>query len=456
MIRSLALGAFALLPFVADAASAQDGGRRRPPREYTDEQVDKLIRSARTGSAIIRPQAAERLVQVGKRAADKLDAVAGDSNRELAALGTALVEVLGKFGDDRLRGRLWPAIEDSEFPWRPAASRSLAHAATADEWERFEGFVDDPIAPVRLACLDALARISADGPDERKAAFLRHAAAQLSDENDVVRRNAALHLDRRGHGRALLWLFEDLKRTDTFCGSPTGEAARYASLYAFEDRGIALGDYDPDDPSTKKSVAALESLRARLVQRAAGMEKALPAAERTLVPREIPAIARASGPLAGIRLALQLRSCRRGDFYLRWTEDDHLVVGTGNAARVPLKEGATKALIEAAARTTEATGKDVYWGRPGCDMEFFTVPRPGGAKDDPLQLILSKDEQPMDNLRPRALTTLGAAMAASIPSDDELDQDDPRTRELAARVRAAFASIGGAVPPTADGAQDGD
>ena len=61
------------------------------------------------------------------------------------------------------------------------------------------------------------------------------------------------------------------------------------------------------------------------------------------------------------------------------------------------------------------------------------------------QLILSKDERPAPDLRPAALTALGAALADSIPAGEALDEGDPRTRDLAARVSAAFASIGGAI-----------
>ena len=444
MIRSLAL-AIAVSLSLGSPTLAQDGERQRRAREYTAEQIDKLIARARTGSAVIRPQAAARLVLVGERAAERLVEISGDSNVQLAALGTALVEIFGQFGDDRLRDRLWPALEDSEFPWRPAASRSLAGVPTDGEWRRFERFLDDPIAPVRFACLDALATLSDRGSAERKTAFLRHAAAQLGDESDVVRRNAALHLDARGQGRALLWLYEDLKRTDTFLGVPTGEAARYATMYAMDERTIEVGKYNAANPESDESVEALASLEKRLLARAAEMESKLPEAQRALVPRSVPSIARAGAPVEGAVLGVQLRSCRRGDFYLRWTDDDVLIVGFGNPARIPLAEGSTKRLLALAERTQEATSGQFYWGRPGCDMEMFSMPRKGQPDEEPLQLILSKDEQPTENLRPRSMTELGAAMAASIPTNDALDQSDPRTRALAARVRSAFASIGGPV-----------
>lgn len=409
----------------------------------TAEEIDKFVGLSRTGSAIIRPQAARKLLSYGEPAADRLLELSGDSNRDLAALGTSLVEVLGEFDDPRLRARLWPAIEDSEFPWRPAAARSLALHARANEWDRFAQFLDDPIAPVRLACLDALAAIE-EGDDARRNELLQHAATQLADENDIVRRSAALHLDRLGHGRALLWLAEDLRRTDTFFGVATGEAARYAALYAFEDAEVEVGDYNAADPESETSLKALASLDERLLVRAESKEKALPESERLLVPRELPSIALAKPPVKNVVLGLQLRSCRRGDYFLRWTADDELIIGYGSPARIELPEGTTAQLVDIAGRAQNATKGTVYWGRPGCDMELYAMPRVGDRDGSVQQLIISKDEQPVSNLRPRPLTSLGAALAASIPTGKAIP-DDPRTRELAERVFAAFASIGGAV-----------
>ena len=435
----LSLGAVLLGP---SAASAQDGGERR----YTPEQIDRLIVHAQSGSAVIRPQAAERLARIGKPAADRLLAMAGTTREDLARLGPSLIEVLGRFEDPRFRALLWPAMKDPEFPWRPAVSRSLAHRPQAGEWDDLSGFLDDPIAPVRLASLDALALLSADAGSERAGPFVRLAAARLHDDNDVVRRRAAVLLDGRGHGRALLWLLEDLQRTDTFFDMPTGEAARYAAVNALQGLDVDLGGYEAfAPPAAASNQAALAGLRARLVARAEAAEAALPEADRALIPREVPPIARVGGPVEGARLGLLLKSCRRGDYYLRWTADDQLVIGYGNPARVKLPEGTTRRLVALADAAQEAHPGEVYWGRPGCDMESFRMPRVGEPEARMQQLILSKDERPAPDLRPAALTALGAALADSIPDGEALDEEDPRTRDLAARVRAAFASIGGPV-----------
>lgn len=441
------------------AASTQDDAPKKPVRAKDVEKIDTFIRHARTGSAVIRPQAAQRLVRIGEPAAKRLLELSGDSTEELALMGTALVEVLGQFDEPALRGKLWPAMENGDFPWRPAAARSLAWAPTPGEWDRFTGYLEDPIAPVRHAVLDALFRISqleGEGKEEkalqasRKRAFLDLAVAALHDENDMVRRRAAVLLDARGHGSALNWIVEELERVDTFFDRPTGLTARYDAMNMLMERGIDLGDYVPELPSAapkgkRSNAKALAKIREEVANRTDLMNARLPKDLRGLVPAELPPVARAGARVGGALIGLELKSCRKGEFYLRWTEDDQLVVGYGNPAWIPLPEGTTARLVELSKSTQADVGAKVYWGRPGCDVESYRMPRATGPADFPQQLIVSKDEQPAPGLRPAALSKLGAALAASIPTDAKLTDEDGRTRELARRVRACFASIGGAV-----------
>ena len=440
-------------------AATQERAAGRPARPQDVEKIDTFIRHARTGSAVIRPQAAQRLVRIGAPAAARLFELSGDSNEELALMGTALVEVLGQFDHPELRAKLWPALQDPDFPWRPAAARSLAGAPTDDEWGRFESYLDDPIAPVRLAVLEGLFSIGKFEGEEteaeamqarRERVFLDHAVSALQDQNDMVRRRAAVLLDTLGHGRALAWIVEELERVDTFFDRPTGLTARYDAMNMLMERGVDLGDYVPELPSSapagrRSNAEALARIRAEVATRTELMEDRLPEALRGLVPAELPPIARAGAQVSGALLGIELKSCRKGEFYLRWTEDDQLVVGYGNPARIPLPEGTTARLVALSKETQAEVGAKVYWGLPGCDVESYRMPRAKGPADLPQQLIVSKDERPAPDLRPAALSALGAALAASIPEDTALTATDVRTRELARRVRECFASIGGSI-----------
>ena len=472
MLQGLLIAASLALPLTA-AAPAQDDAPAKPKKPTEAERIDQYLRHARTGSARIRPQAAQRLLRIGAPAAERLLEVSGTKPAELAVLGTALIEIMGRFDNPELRGRLWPAIDDSDFPWRPAAARSVASSPLPAERARFIELLDDPIAPVRLAALDALFRMTvapdpAKPRDENKIAedeahrraFLGFAAKQLRDENDVVRRNAAVLLDARGHGRALLWLVEDLARTDMFFDKPTGLMARYESSRMLRERGIDLGDYVTELPPAQvaggpkeNNAAALAALRKQIEKRAAAMLNKVAEADRGIVPSTIPEVARAVPAVEGAVLGLELKSCRRGDFFLRWTEDDVLLVGDGNPTRIQLPKGTTAGIVKVSLDAQLETEGNVFWGQPGCDVESYRMPRASGPADVPQQLIVSKGEERVVDLRPGALRRLGEAMAASVPAGDSLEGDDPRTRDLAARVHAAFASIGG---PVADEEESAD
>lgn len=462
-IRPIA-SALLFVPVALAPAQVTEAGPRaqeaQPAAPAADlERIDQAIRHARTGSAVIRPQAAQRLVRMGAPAARRLLELSGTKNSELALMGTSLIEVFGQFEDPGLRARLWPAMEDPDFPWRPAASRSLAWAPEPGEWDRLASYLADPIAPVRLAVLDGLFRLSqpevreatgAELHDARRRAFLDHAVAALSDENDIVRRRAAVLLDARGHGRALDWIVEELRREDAYFDRPSGLMARYEAMNVLLDRGIDVGDFTPELPTTApegrpSNAAALRSIEEQVATRTELMDAKLPADLRGLVPDELPRVARAARPLEGVVLGLELRSCRRGDYYLRWTEDDRLHVGDGHAAWIPLPEGTTARLAALSKELQGELGERVFWGRPGCDAEVFRMPRASGPADLPKQFVVAKDEQPAPDLRPGALTEFGRALAGSIPTDDDLMGADPRTRDLAARVRECFRSIGGPV-----------
>ncbi|MFT6110083.1 MAG: HEAT repeat protein, partial [Planctomycetota bacterium] len=250
-VSSLSLGA--TVEVSAATAGFIAGGQDEPESAAElAKKIDTYLGHARGGSAVIRPQAANRLVRIGEPAAKRILEVAGKTNEQLALLGTSLIEIFGAFENspsgDKLRQRLWPVIEDSEFPWRPAAARGLAVLPQASEMERFVRYLDDPIAPVRLSALDALFKLTEGAEGDARKAYLQHATARLSDESDFVRREAALQLHARGHGHALLWLLEDMKRSDMFFGAPFGKMARYEAMRGLMSRKIELGDYNPELP----------------------------------------------------------------------------------------------------------------------------------------------------------------------------------------------------------------
>ena len=399
------------------------------------QDLEQLITAARTGRTVIRPQAARRIVRLWSQSeADeqaniiqRLRTESGDSPATLAQVGPALVEVLGAFGDEALRGLLWRALSDTEFPWRPYAARALAAHPTGAEAPRFLAALADPIPPVRVAAVVALANL--DQPDEAPAVRLL-----LNDEDDRVRRAAADALIGWGQNSAMWWLYEELLREDRFFDRPTGEQARYQAWNLLSPRLGKIEDASPYDPglgpSHPTSAASLEAVRARLAELKAGERPALPPQSR------------AGGEIPTELLGMELRSCRKGEVFLRWTANDLLLVGQGNPARVALPEGTVQALLNATAEARTGLADKRLFGTPGCDMEQFHV-RSGKAASA-TQWIVSCGPDPIPDLRPADLNSLGRALLASIPQvpADEVAADT-RLAQLRERTRAALQAIGG-------------
>ncbi len=394
-----------------------------PIERSTVQDAQRLIDLARTGKAVIRPQAARRLIRLGEEGAKALLAAAGTTNTEFAALGKDLVEVAGAFESPELRAKLWLSLDDADFPWRPAAAIGLKDRPQAGEQARFFALIEDPLAAVRNAAVLALGQLEEIDPETTSELL---AARLPREEDDRVRRSIAVQLDRWGERWALWYLVADLSRTDAFFGQPTGSLARLRSYPLLVERLGAedLGFQPAEGPDAPANAAALGRI-IEAVEAVAGK------------PIELPAVARSLGAQAGERLGLELRSCRRGEFFLRWTEDDTLLVGRGTPARIQLKPGATQALAALATKQAQTLDGRLFWGDPGCDQETFHLGAPGEPGGT---VLLSKGPQPVDGLRPPGLDVLAQQILAGLPSEPS---DDPRLDSLRSRVEACLFAIGG-------------
>jgi hypothetical protein len=379
-------------------------------------EIAKLIATAREGSPPVRPQAAERLLAMGEPAAAELRELAGTTSAELAHLGSDLVEVLARFGDPALRAREWDALGAPDFPWRPAAARSLAAQPAAAELERFVALLADPLPLVRVAALTGLEHLDA----RTKIEAVR---ARLADDNDRVRREAARLLDLWGEHAALGLLVEELRRDDAFFRNPTGRLARADAARLLAQRLGDLGGYRPEkDPSDPENRAAIDALLARCRELAGGT---LP---------ELPSVARATSHGEGDLFGLEIRSCRRGELFLRWNASDHLLVGTGNPVTVDLPPGTVAGLREPISALLAELGETRVFGIPGCDVEQFHWQPEADAKDR--TIVVSKGPEPIEGVRPQPLRKLYALLVASIPEQASL----PNLRE---RVVEALTVVGG-------------
>lgn len=411
-VGSLSLG-IAALSAGAPVARADQGDE--------SAKIDQMIELAREGRAMIRPQAAERLVGFGAPAAARLLDEAGETSRDLARLGKDLVAVLGRFDEPRLRAKLWTALDDRDFPWRPSAAQGLSTTARADELERFDRLAEDPIAAVRRSAVLAYRALET----RDRTNVLR---ALLADPNDRVRRAAAGLLFDLGEEGAIWWLLEELDRGDRYFDLETGRLARTEALAALSER---LGDdfgYRLDQaPDSDANRAARANLAAAIDERVA---------ERPTLPP----IARASDARPGNRIGLELRSCRRGEFFLRWNDDDHLYVGSGSPVAVELAPGTVAELKAAAAESLAEIGDARFFGAPGCDLEqLHWKPE---ANERVTTIAISKGPDAVADLRPAALTALVRRLVATLP---DARDDDARLDRLRTRVVDALSVLGGPI-----------
>ncbi|MEM7515748.1 MAG: hypothetical protein AAF368_02335, partial [Planctomycetota bacterium] len=171
----------------------------------------------------------------------------------------------------------------------------------------------------------------------------------------------------------------------------------------------------------------------------------LEAAVQKLNPGErppLPRVARAFGETPRAVLGIELRSCRRGEIFLRWDERDLLWVGLGHPERIELPSGTTAALhAQAAELLQKLEGR--FFGEPGCDMEQVhflakASEEEGARPPRPKAFRVNKGPDAVEGLRPQALTALAKLMLASLPAGVEED-------DLRARTRLALEAIGGAL-----------
>jgi HEAT repeat protein len=413
-----------------DEGTATDEGEspEADPAEVTRARIERLITLASTGRTVVRPQAAERLVEFGDDAVNILRERVGEDGEGLAAMGPELVEVLADFGDAELRKRLWWQLDEHDFPWRPQAARSLARSAQEVERPRFLLLVTDRLGQVRAAAVQTLGELGRDVAADDGIGLTEAALRdRLADTDDGVRRAAASALMHWGDTAAPFWLLEELKRDDSFFELRTGERARFAAAKALETQlGQIEGVAPALDPDQLEMRLAWRKLEERLLAANGGVKPELPDIALARV-QDIDAI-----------FGLELRSCRHGDLFLRWTADDELFVGTGRAARVALPEGTTSRLVAGVADRLERLEDERFWGVSGCDTEQLHWRPPGAERT--ANYLVSKGAEPIPDLRPEALTDVARAILANLPDGAH---DDPRRANLRRRTADALAAIGG-------------
>lgn len=380
------------------------GGPQQPSAEEQalSAKIEKYMDLARNGRAAVRPQAAKRLVKLGDPACKRLLAACGEGGAGMPALGPFLIEVLADFEEPALRAMLWQHLIDADFPWRGPAARSLSHRVQGAEVGAWVQSLRDPLDQVRLAATQAMVQLDGLGVNPNSCRARAGLIVRLhQDPSDRVRRAAALQLDLWGEPAYLMWLVEDLKRTDTYFRLPHGEQARFASIRGLRKRlGDDFGFRAEDSPLEPHNAKAIGQLTRAVLERSAGEVK--------ILPEFVLAGQRTEGDVLG----LELRSCRVGEFFLRWNRNDVLYVGTGRARAIALPAGSVARLQAAMPALLEPLGKERFWGEAGCDLEQLRMLDEAGRV---ITYLVSKGQAAVPDLRPGALDGAVRLLVDSIP-----------------------------------------
>lgn len=367
---------FAAAVFAASGAvlSAQSKDADPPPvaesreSEFTDSRatsrpvsLERLVERANHQNPYLSAQAAKALEAYGLDAMPALEAFV--ARRSIHALSAPVTSWLGVLNDPRATAILSRAVVDREFPWRPYAVRALAIKPGPEERALFLRLLDDPLAPVREASALGLKPESSDNAvvDAPTTSRLR---ALLTDSSFDVRAAAAETLLATNDRSGVPVMLGALGLTRRFFDLDFGELARRR---AFDLVSPLLGpgiSFEPGAPTDQRAFWA-EIARARWARSelSAGVSK--------------PTGAEWSPDVEGVVFGLEVRSCRRGDAFVRLTAKGEIVTGQYDLAVGTLSPERLAEVREAIeiARTTPSAS---LYGRGGCDFERYYFPDEDG------------------------------------------------------------------------------
>lgn len=339
----------AALLILCTLLEAQD--RRRRTRPKSDAGSGKndwpsLVRKAHEHPRMmLRRAIANRIAKAGGEAVPAVRAWARDKGRNELGLQLVVAYQASRARDAATLGMLRDWATDRDFYWRSQALGALARFGQAEDRGRFETGTGDPSHLFRIEAARGLLRLGTPA-----------AARELrrSDPDPRARLEAALMLVQAGRHEALPSLVAALQQEHSFLDLPW---AKLGALDAFKQLRKTLGEdhgYKAGAPVAENR-AAIARIEAAAKARCGDAWQAV----EPLAPdrREY---------LGG----LSIRSCRNGDYFLRWTAAGELIEGL--APELLAKPG------EALLRLSEAppTRGDKIVGRVVCDYLRLVVAQP--------------------------------------------------------------------------------
>ena len=195
-----------------------------------------------------------------------------------------------------------------------------------------------------------------------RAAMLDDLAKKLTDKAFEPRLAAAEALVRANDPRGVGTLFTALSCTRRWFDVDYGELARRRAFTGLGDFGVGTG-FDPASPPLLMQ-RARDAISLRLKARwNEGWAEAPPSV----------------GEPTQILYGLEVRSCRRGDAFVRITSDGTLVLGNYDLETVKLEPNVFEQ-IRRDLESLRVTPDSPYFGLGGCDFERHYLPDEGGLR----------------------------------------------------------------------------
>ncbi|MGE0143679.1 MAG: HEAT repeat domain-containing protein [Planctomycetota bacterium] len=222
------------------------------------------------------------------------------------------------------RDLLRELAKDREFYWRSHALSGLVRALDPADRARFRAAIDDPAHLFRIEGARGLIGLGFADGDESAVISL------VSDHDPRVRLRVALALFGMGDRRAATEIALAIAGSSrVFLDDPFGAREATEAIRGLRDLGVDVEGLDADD-ATARSAA-----RARVFHVLGVKQDTLDVAASVGSLREPEGMAAVDG-------GLELRSCVRGDLFLRWTADGRFFEGLGPIREfsVPLEDWA--------------------------------------------------------------------------------------------------------------------
>jgi len=379
-----ALGSTLGVVLCADAAAQI---ATKPSEQPASQDWTKLVNKANTHRRMMLRSAISRKVAAAGDAA--VPAVYGFTKahgRNKVTLGFVDAYSKSSVKEPRTLALLEDWAGDRDFYWRGQALGALANRRLPKYRQLFLKSITDAAFLTRIHAGRGLCLLR--GEEDRQRVL-----ALLSDDDPRVRVWIALTLVEEGDLRGLPELVEALRKNDKFLGDPWGLRGSQRALRALKK--VAGKDFGYDiTENPEQNATAIEAFTSLAKEK---LGKDYRPAKPALVDKT-----RYSG-------GVEVRSCRNGDLFIRWTPDGTLALGLEPKQRIKLQVAPWKTL------TTALPTGDAVHGKVVCDYLRVMCENPGvhwkcapGALPEQLNTWLNRlakalEKQQQDELA-RAIT----------------------------------------------------